>query len=220
MQFTKSLKLLKKINSVFEHISDEPENLSSLEEELLKSYVVQLYDSIITKDEVTTEVRASSTEPVLSVSTDPKTIEEKPEPITATEANGEQKNGSVTTSYEPTEEVREEESEIEATQDLLGALFIEIEQEQGNSHIGERLVSDLKKSMGLNDKLLYANTLFNGDQTQLLSTLEHLNSAEDVESVKARLNVLAEKNNWLNDEKRKTVSQFIRLVVRKFSTVS
>ena len=37
-------------------------------------------------------------------------------------------------------------------------------------HIGQKLVKDLKKSIGLNDKLRYANDLFAGNQSQLLET--------------------------------------------------
>lgn len=90
---------------------------------------------------------------------------------------------------------------------------------ENTSTIGERAagkyLADIKKAMGINERFLYANELFNGDMqafTQAIEELNHLESALDAEAL---LNdQLAEKYRW--DVESETVIAFKTLVSRRF----
>ena len=51
MQVNQSLKLLKKINSVFHTIMEDGNAVSALEKQLLRSYVIQFYERFPNKDQ-------------------------------------------------------------------------------------------------------------------------------------------------------------------------
>ena len=229
MQVNKSLKLLKKINSVFHSLMEDAESISKLEQELLKSYVIQFYDSIIEEEnsaapsedfvkqhekahkiQETQEQRILAAAEVSEVGPTParsepglaptlapaSVVEDKPEPD----------------SHPIAAEVANENEEY-----ALDSLFKEVAELQNNSHIGERLITDLKKAMGLNDKLRYANELFGAKQSRLLDVLEKLNTTANFSSAKRILTPAAAEFEWLNADKHESVIGFLTLVHRKFN---
>lgn len=77
-------------------------------------------------------------------------------------------------------------------------------------------IRDLKKAIGVNDRFLYINELFRGDEPMYERSIKTINS----------FSILAEAEYWIQRElkvklgwndKNETVKQFIQLVKRRFS---
>jgi len=77
-------------------------------------------------------------------------------------------------------------------------------------------VKDLKKAIGINDRYLYINELFNGNEAMFERTLKTLNG----------FSILPEAEYWIQRELRlkmgwkddnPLVQQFVQLVKRRFS---
>ena len=226
MQVNKSLKLLKKINSVYHSLIDGSESVSRLEQELLKRYVIQFYDSLIDEAEINAEVEqkpaikiepaATQEERILAKEVDEVVVSSQSQESTVSVARPEPI--IIDKRVEQAEQLVAEPIVVEDQKpDLISDLLAEVAQNQESSHIGERFVSDLKKSMGLNDKLRYANELFGGNQSRLLETLDMLNESPTLDDVRGHLNVIASEFQWLEDPKRESASRFLQLVHRKFN---
>jgi hypothetical protein len=70
--------------------------------------------------------------------------------------------------------------------------------------------------MGLNEKILAQNELFNGDKAAFDEVIQHLNQCSDFNSAKNYLcQHVIPKYNWSNASKEKTVDSFIKLVKRR-----
>jgi hypothetical protein len=77
-------------------------------------------------------------------------------------------------------------------------------------------VKDLRKAIGINDRYLYINELFKGDQSVFERTLKTLNDFTSLAEAKFWMErELLLKSGWNREDK--TVRQFIQLVSRRFS---
>ena len=91
---------------------------------------------------------------------------------------------------------------------------------QGKAELMEILketpVKDLRKAIGINDRFLFVDELFRGDETMYERSIKTINS----------FNIYAEAEYWINrelkvklawDDNREVVKQFYQLVKRRFS---
>lgn len=238
MQVKRSLKLLTKINDVFKHIIDEGDALSALERQLLKNYIIDLYDAV---NEETSETapdtsnnhveKPSITKSVREV-TEPKPVQivvpaqpTKPKPTTVEppKATVYAEQSGVPLSAATQESVQAATAEVKTTatvatttkEGALDSFYTSIDAEIKSGHLGQTLIKDLKKSIGLNDKLRYANDLFAGNQSKLLETLDLVNQESDRDKIKSHLNDLAEEFNWTSPTRTKTLTHFLHLIFSK-----
>lgn len=84
------------------------------------------------------------------------------------------------------------------------------EVEKPVQRVDGRLISDLKKVIGLNDRIRFCRDLFGGDSKLMDSTIEYLN---DASSYIEALEYLAENFNW--DDENDTVKYFKDILSRK-----
>ncbi len=78
-------------------------------------------------------------------------------------------------------------------------------------------ITDLKKAFGLNDRMMYTNQLFGGDNQLFNETLEVLNSFNSLQQAKLYLiENVARKNGWTGKAKQKQAKEFIRTIQRKY----
>ncbi len=77
-----------------------------------------------------------------------------------------------------------------------------------------RPISDLTKSLGINEKYLFSNELFDGNSSEMASTLSTLNSYKSFDEAQKKLNDLCQKYNW--DKKNSFYKEFELLVKRRF----
>lgn len=78
-----------------------------------------------------------------------------------------------------------------------------------------RPISDLTKSLGINEKYLFSNELFNGNSSEMAETLNTLNNFSSFDEAQKKLNDLSEKYSW--DKKNNFYKEFELLVKRRFS---
>ena len=77
-----------------------------------------------------------------------------------------------------------------------------------------RPISDLTKSLGINEKYLFSNELFDGNSSEMAATLSTLNSYTSFDEAQKKLNDLCQKYNW--DKKNSFYKEFELLVKRRF----
>jgi hypothetical protein len=72
----------------------------------------------------------------------------------------------------------------------------------------------LKKAIGLNERFLFANELFNGDVDALGKAIEELNHVEQADAERLMNEEFATRYKW--DDENTTVITFKSLVARRF----
>ncbi len=84
--------------------------------------------------------------------------------------------------------------------------------------LGELPIQDIKKAMGLNERIFTVNELFGGEQTTFDTTLSELNSLRSFDEAKDYLirNVAA-RFDWASKSRRGKAKEFIKLVKRRFN---
>ena len=82
--------------------------------------------------------------------------------------------------------------------------------------VGTQPLNDIKKAIGINERFLYANVLFNGDMGAFSRAVEELNHLESIlDATRLMDEELSSKYHW--DEEDETVIAFKTLVSRRFS---
>jgi len=137
---------------------------------------------------------------------------------------------------EPQEMMKEEKSSSldvneELQHEAIMRIIEEFSQEQGKSIVKqipesesvsladkERIqpLNDIKKAIGINERFLFANVLFNGDMNAFSKAVEELNHLESIsDAIRLMDEELSSKYHW--DEEDETVVAFKTLVSRRFS---
>lgn len=101
----------------------------------------------------------------------------------------------------------------------IGSLNEKLSQQQQKVSLAEKLqkkpISDLKTAIGLNQKFLFMNDLFEGENTAYNEAVNQLNSMSSMDDAKNLLLSLGTKYNW--DLESESVVQFTELVERRYS---
>lgn len=82
--------------------------------------------------------------------------------------------------------------------------------------LSERPIKDLTRALAINDRLLYMNELFGKDQAALNNTLQLLNKYSSIDEAKGLLINMADQFNWTDSNKLDTARSFIKLVRRRY----
>jgi len=151
-------------------------------------------------------------------------IEEKEELIV--EESKEEITEEATIAEEPVDEANEEQQH-----EAIMRTIEEFSQDQRNSiskqtidsdsvsladKVGTQPLNDIKKAIGINERFLYANVLFNGDMGAFSRAVEELNHLESIlDATRLMDEELSSKYHW--DEEDETVIAFKTLVSRRFS---
>ncbi len=234
MDLQQSKKILDKINALYQSISVEDDHISSIERDLMLSYIRQLYESFLdTKPETLSAParkaikkakikktppanpqpvepapappKESAPEPVFEVV--PPTPEPEPEPAPAPKPKVESEPVSKTP---PASKVKA------APLGKYKTLFENKEAHELSEKLSLQPISDITKSIAINDKLLYVNDLFGKDANAYAVTLNQLNSLGSMDEARNVLLEFAKSNDWLADEKQDTARAFIKLVRRRY----
>ncbi len=83
--------------------------------------------------------------------------------------------------------------------------------------LGLSKIEDLKRAFGLNDKMMYTNELFGGDNNVFKNAMEELNSFSSFDQAKVYLmKNVAGKYNWTSKSKSKLAKDFIKTISRRY----
>ena len=93
--------------------------------------------------------------------------------------------------------------------------------DEGDASLGARMqknkITDLKDAIGINEKFLFINDLFDGNMQDYNNAVENINSMGTLEQAKSVISNLGEKYKW--DVKPDAVNHFMSYVERRFSDV-
>ena len=220
---------------------DDNEKLSNLEKDLIRKHLLDLYDMTLENtetekaehkvkevhvssvyDEVFEESVIAKPEKTQQIETPIKQLVEEehidPEPVLVEEE-----------AYQTTQLVEEpilESSKPLTTgsrkqlinDDHADILDYDSETNELSDRLGESPISDLTKAMGINERMLTVNELFDGDNAAFKTSLSALNGMANYEDAKSYISAqLIEKYNWVSPKKRKKAKVFIKLVKRRFN---
>lgn len=86
--------------------------------------------------------------------------------------------------------------------------------------IGTRMqqkpISNIREAIGVNEKFIFVNELFNGDLKSYNESVEKLNSSQSIHQAFDYLNVLTTKFGWDGQRSADTIERFANLVQRRY----
>jgi hypothetical protein len=237
MDLTKAQYLLLKIQTFLE--MGNGNELSRLETDLMKSYIIQLYDAV-SSDEISSieksfnQFKPESKEKVRTpeVITPPRVDPPIEVPIEATPPKVQPKVEPVAppvyVAPEPKVVVEEKPAakEIPLTKPVelkgiaseeLVKLFELSHPKEMDSRFSHVPVDDIASALGLNEKIFTLNVLFGGDRSLFENTCSALNKLNSFsEAAEILLSGPAQKYNWVDRENVKMAEHFIRTVARRY----
>lgn len=221
--------ILDKINRLYESMQLDERNIDVFEQDLMLSYVKQLYDSF-SDEEVAAPPKIKRTvtrraRPVIKEKPAVEPIEVVPEPVqvakptppappTPPPAPPVQEAPKVYTPPQPITPPPPVKPKANPEHEVL---FEQPKAKELSEKLSAQPISDLNKAMGINEKILTVNELFNKDNGAYSSTISKLNSLSSFEEAKEVLSEAAEKYGWTDRDKKKKAQIFIKLVRRRYS---
>lgn len=101
--------------------------------------------------------------------------------------------------------------------EIINELFSEGKVNDLSDKLGLTPVQDLTKSMGINERIFTQQELFNNNPQQFNDVLTTLNGFQSFEEAKQYLiNKVIPQYGWMQDDKIKKATTFIKLVKRKY----
>ncbi len=215
MNKSKFKKYLTKINS-FETWIDNDEELSQIELDLLSDYIKKLYESIIEKKHNKPAEKTPEPKKIIKNKEEPqKTVEEKTEDVETKDIK-EKPVGLDTSTDKPIKKTEDKPKHKEYSAEFL-SIFSDNGANELSAKLSLRLLSNLKKAFGINEKIFTINELFDGNKSEFNSAIEKLNDFTDFEDAKSYiLEYLAPVFDWDKSKKIKKVDQFVKTIKRRY----
>jgi hypothetical protein len=213
--------------------------LSQLDIDLLKKYVIDLYDTVIMLQpekalEVTLEQPvAPEPEKIVEEATptlppEPKeeikevepqiakpVVEETVAPKPIEEPTPMENPSEVKAEKETIETPKQEiEKPVDAEEKTINDNLKQPETDDLASKLGKTPIHDLKKAISINKKFEFISQLFDGDHESYTKSVHYLNGLNDKDEAMTFFNSLKKENNW--DEENKRFMEFADLVSRRF----
>jgi hypothetical protein len=225
--------LLEKIETLHRSISMDSDGVNRIERDLMLNYLRQVYDIYLDLDTEKAPPPLRSTPPP-----PPKEAAPTPEPTpTPTPEPEPPAPASPANEYVPAPppppaappapqpEAKPpapvpaaEPPAIVSIPPALSSLFEQKAARELSEKLGQRPVQDLTKAMAINDRLLYANSLFQGDSRVMNNILTELNSQPDFAAAQRILVDLAKQYDWAAEPREEVAKSFIKLVRRRWAS--
>lgn len=142
--------------------------------------------------------------------------EENPEPKTLKEESQIQEKPIDVPKQEKTQKAKKEESKL--TIDLyadnhstIADKFFDEQDKSVAARIKKNKISDLKAAIGINDKFLFINELFDGNMHEYNDAIEQLNNSGSLNEAFALIDKLKEKYNWEDKDSLKQIISYIEI---------
>lgn len=237
MKIKKFKKTLSRL-SVLLNTMDDNEKLSQLEKDLIRKHLLDLYDMTLESANVSSESAPKETssksvydevfetpsvkEPIKIQEAEPVQEEELQQTYIDLEPSQSKKEGFVLDLVENQSSISSElassKQVVEISDEHADILDYGSDSNELSDRLSERPISDLTKAMGINERMLTVNELFDGDNSAFKAALSALNGLDSYEAAKSYISTqLIEKYNWVSPKKRKKAKVFIKLVKRRFN---
>jgi len=224
MNTTKFNKYLKKIKT-FEGLVDDLDNLSLVEQDLLKDYIKKLYESVSEQQENHKTGKKTKKHKKDSVSLIENIKIEEEKNVVEKISDSEEKE----TIEEPVEkkeiitkvEPEEEKEETKEEPQTVSQDFLDLFELTNSNELSHKLslipIKQLTKAFSINEKIFTVKELFNGNKDLFNRVLEELDGLNSLEEAKEYLikNVVNQQD-WDNPKMLKKVKGFVSIVKRRF----
>ncbi len=234
MDLKKAKLLLDKINALYKNISADKKNVSSIERDLMRNYILQFYESFL---DVPGPMASDVPSVVEIIKSTPKPVESRKVEKAPTPKPAPAPKPKVVSAPapEPKPEVPAPPPVAEKkappppppapkpaaplkTNEDLEELFSFNDAKELSEKLSEMPITNIKKAMGLNERIFTVNELFGGDQAVFDLTLDTLNKLPDFNQAKSFLvRNAATKFNWTAKTRKGKAKNFIKLVKRRYS---
>ncbi len=249
MNNDKAKRLLKKVQALFDNLSDQG-NISALERDLLLSYLRELYEEInstsatgnsagnVVSDHVHEPIRKKPfDEPAVTKSTvlPIQDWREPPKPVLPEVVHTRVEQIVTPFMHEPVAFVapvdKPDQTDytpspspakpIQGTHDKAEAALAGLFEFKEVGDLSEKLkmqpIERIEHGLGINERILSINELFNGDSDLFRQTLDYLNSLKSFQDARAYLTEgVATQFNWADESRKSKATYFIELVRRKY----
>lgn len=244
MDLEKAKKLLNKINALYDGMESDPDSIATIEKDLMRSYVRQFYEHFLEASPAVPTAKPNKKKaavpkaapkpppppkPAAPVYEPPRVIELSDE---VQEFVEEAKEVSVPTpppvivpkprttpppSVQKTAVRPTPPPVIEADEEIL-ELFTEKKATDLSEKLSSMPVTDLLKTMGLNERILTVNELFGGDANAFKKVMTDLNALSSFDEAKAYLssNVVS-KYGWTKRNKKSKAKVLIKTIRRRYA---
>ncbi len=241
MDLHKAKIFLDKINREYARMSKDPENIMRIDVDIMLAYVRDLYEALLTEPTTPTlsvqrEAPTRSAVPATAPPPAPRVSEPAPEtppmvvppdataptPPTAV-APPAPSMADAGKNAEPLPQVKPKHapptpSSFPAPPPEAEQLFEHKQAVELSEKLSELPIPDLRKAIGLNDKLLLTRELFGEDSAAFDKTINTLNSFSSMDQAKAYLmEHCVMRYRWTDKKRIETAKKFIKLVRRRYA---
>ena len=213
-------------------MSSDADHVSAIELDLMKSYVRELYETLLNlpTGHAGPKVEVIRTQKVEIAESKPRPTPPPP-PAVKPESAAEMEQEVVLPPPPKEPPVApaavKPDSEISAPARIvtrppvspeLEELFRFETAKELSEKLSEMPISDIRKAMGLNERIFTVNELFGGEKEVFDTTIAELNKMNSFEEAKAYLiNGVAAKYNWSAKNLKNKAKAFIKLVKRRYN---
>lgn len=230
MSLDRAKMLLEKIETLHRSISMDSDSVNRIERDLMLSYIRQLYEIYLGMEEgrpiPTTSRPTPATTTAVAPAPKPDPPAPRPEPP-APKPEPTLPPASPANEYVPAPPPPQPAPVVPAPAPAeqltaptipaaLNGLFEHKAAKELSEKLGQRPVNDLTKAMAINDRLLYANSLFQGDSRVMNNVLAELDKKADFAAAQVVLVDLAKQYDWTQQEREEVAKSFIKLVRRRW----
>lgn len=219
--------LLEKINALHKSVSLDNGEISTIERDLMLSYIRQLYEAYLSIEGTTTPssfnknvapkpkvVAAPVVEEKVAPPPPPPAPEPEPEPVAPPKPAPEPEPVAKAA---PVPQAAPSQAPATANVDpAISSLFKHKEARELSEKLSQQAITDLTRAMSINDKLLYSNELFGRDMARMNEALQKLNGLKNMDEAQDMLVDIAQKFDWTEEERLEVAQSFIKLVRRKY----
>lgn len=226
--------VLNKINALYKNMSSDAGGVSSIEKDLMLSYIRQFYDAFLEGENgkakparVHKTPKVAPPPVVETPKVEPPKKEYKPPKIIEIPDSLKDLNQDTPAPPPPPppkpkpmpKPTPKAAPKVEASANAvdIDSLIDFKEAKELSEKLSARPIRDLSKALSINDKLLFANELFGKNQGVLSQALDQLNQFNRFEEAIPALSELAGQFDWLDKEKKHSATEFIKLVKRRYA---
>lgn len=237
MKIDKVKKQLKKINNLFSTI-DEEGQISTIERDLLRNYVMELYEKVVLDDSNVIEnkpkksskkeskpKKTDDTESIFNSEVVAPVKTEPLEKVVERELQAVSNGSSPTLDVEAVIDIEEDHNDPDLNiidisteeQEKIDLIFTKEQSSDLSEKLGKLPITDLNKAIGLNEKIFTINELFKGNGSHYQEVMKELNELPTFDKAKEYLlkNVV-NRYDWYMDKKVKKATNFVKVIQRRY----
>jgi len=214
--------LIDKINALWRSMNATPGQISSIERDLMRSYIRDLYEafSLEAQAPTTTNISTNPPPPIKDPRVE-KPVENTPPPVIETKSVDEPLPPTVIPPPPP----KPMETPVSVpgvgvksnpSDKRFDSLFKAPTSEDLSDKLSRQPITELNKAFTINDRILYINDLFGKDHNVFSEIILALDRFQDLTQAKMVLTELADQYHWLDEARVETAQSFVQLVQRRY----